>query len=403
MNELVITTYAGREISAIYNDNRMTSVSVIDVRATYDIGNIYIGRIENIINNINAAFIKISDETTCYLDLTLEDSPIFVKRQSEKKICVGDEIVVQLVKEGIKTKAPVVSTAISLAGKYVSLVKRGNGCQVSKKITHKAVKEHLKEVLSKVASEEFCLIARTNALYASDEEIVNEAKILEARFKGILEHALHSVRYTLLYKELPGYLLKLRDTNTFLFDRIVTDIPLVHKEVSDYLKDFPTVSENGQFTKAEFVSEEGKINAVFRVEKYMDIASKRIIRLKSGASIIIDQCEALTAIDVNTSKAIAGKRATEKTFFEINCEAANEIAYQLKLRNISGMIIVDFINQTDADLKLKLLDVLKNEFKKDPIQTEVVDITKLGLVEITRKKVHKSVAEQFNDSRISQK
>lgn len=397
MNELVITSYNGKEISAVYNDGRMTKVSVINRKNKYNIGDIYIGRIDNIVKNINAAFVNISDNCSCYLDLSLDEKPLFVKKQSERKICIGDEIIVQLVKEGIKTKAPVVTTNFSLAGKYVSLVKNGSGVQVSKKITNKQTKAHFKELLAPYGCEDFCIIARTNAIYAADQQIIAEAEQLVAQFKDITTHSIHGVKYSLVFKELPAYLIQLRDTNSFLYDNIVTDIPEVYDEVSMYLKRFPILNSEGDPAKVILSRENNHIGIVYKIEKNMENANKRIVNLKSGASIIIDQTEALTAIDVNTSKAISGKRATEQTFFEINCEAASEIAYQLQLRNISGIIVIDFINQHDEVLREKLLEKLKNDFKSDPVQTELVDITKLGLVEITRKKVHKCIAEQLKE------
>ncbi len=201
----------------------------------------------------------------------------------------------------------------------------------------------------------------------------------------------------MIHKELPAYLIQLRDTNSFLYDRIVTDIPEVYDEIDNYLKHFPSVNSAGDETEVLFTDDPKRLNILYKIEKNMDGALRRVINLKSGASIIIDQTEALTAIDVNTSKAISGKRATEQTFFQINCEAAKEIAYQLKLRNISGIIVIDFINQHDESLREQLLEHFKNEVRNDPIQTELVDITKLGLVEVTRKKVHKCIAEQLRN------
>jgi ribonuclease G len=396
MNELVITNYNGKKISAIYNDGRMTNVSVIPPKTYFEIGNIYVGRVDNIVKNINAAFVNISDDCSCYLDLNSDTKPLFVKRQSEKKVCIGDEIIVQLVKESIKTKAPVVTTSFSLAGRFVSLVKNGSGAQVSKKISNKQMRQHLKELLSRFSDEDYCVIARTNSVHATDEQILREAAQLVKKYKSICDYSVHDAKYTVIHKELPAYLIQLRDTNTFLYDRIVTDIPEVYDEVDQYLKLFPSVNENGEETQVLFTDDPHRLNILYKIDKNMDGALKRIINLKSGASIIIDQTEALTAIDVNTSKAISGKRATEQTFFEINCEAAKEIAYQLKLRNISGIIVIDFINQHDEALREQLLENFKNEFKNDNIQTELVDITKLGLVEVTRKKVHKCIAEQLN-------
>ncbi len=397
MNELVITNYTGKRISAIYNDGRMTNVSVIPPKTDFEIGNIYVGRVDNIVKNINAAFVNISDSCSCYLDLNSDDKPLFVKRQSEKKVCIGDEIIVQLVKESIKTKAPVVTTSFSLAGRFVSLVKNGSGAQVSKKISNKQLRQHLKELLNAFSAEDYCIIARTNSMHATDEQITREAGQLVEQYRSICDYAVHTNKYTVIHKELPAYLIQLRDTNTFLYDRIVTDIPEVYDEIDEYLQHFPTVNDNGEETQVLFTDDPNRLNILYKIDKNMDGALRRIINLKSGASIIIDQTEALTAIDVNTSKAISGKRATEQTFFEINCEAAKEIAYQLKLRNISGIIVIDFINQHDESLREQLLENLKNEFRNDNIQTELVDITKLGLVEVTRKKVHKCIAEQLKN------
>ncbi len=397
MNELVITNYNGKRISAIYNDGRMTNISVIPPKTDFEIGNIYVGRVDNIVKNINAAFVNISDSCSCYLDLNSDDKPLFVKRQSDKKVCIGDEIIVQLVKESIKTKAPVVTTSFSLAGRFVSLVKNGTGAQVSKKISNKQLKQHFKELLADFTGEDYCIIARTNAAHATDEQIIREANDLVDKYKKICEFSIHSSKYHVIHKELPAYLIQLRDTNSFLYDRIVTDIPEVYDEIDEYLKAFPSFNESGEETHVLFTDDPKHLNILYKIDKNMDGALRRAINLKSGASIIIDQTEALTAIDVNTSKAISGKRATEQTFFEINCEAAKEIAYQLKLRNISGIIVIDFINQHDESLREQLLENFKNEIKNDSIQTELVDITKLGLVEVTRKKVHKCIAEQLKN------
>ena len=130
----------------------------------------------------------------------------------------------------------------------------------------------------------------------------------------------------------------------------------------------------------------------------MDKALHRTVYLNSGATIVIDPTEALTVIDVNTGKAISGKKVSEDTFFAINLEAAKEIAAQIKLRNLSGIILIDFINLSDSSKEEALKEMLRNEFKYDSVQTEVVDITKLGLMEITRKKVYKTLKEQLEEA-----
>ena len=163
MNELVITNYKNSIISAVFKDKTMLQVSACRKKQTACVGNLYVGRVDNIVKNINAAFINISDQLSCYLDLNAVGRPLFVKRQSEKKISIGDELIVQVIKEDVKTKAPVVSTNFSLTGKYVVLVHGGAGIQISKKIPQKAVRNTIKEILDSYAGEAYGLVARTNA------------------------------------------------------------------------------------------------------------------------------------------------------------------------------------------------------------------------------------------------
>ncbi len=398
MNELVITTYQGKEISALFNDGKMTTVNVINTTSNHEMGSIFVAHIDNIVSNINAAFVRINENTTCYLSLDTAADAIFVKRQSKDRICIGDEIVVQLIKEAMKTKAPVVTGRISITGKYVTIVRSGSGVQVSKKITKKTVKEHLKELLSVYEDEDYCIIARTNSAYADDQEILDEAKQLVKRYRNIREYAVHAVKFTVLYKELPAYLLQLRDTNSFLYDKICTDIPSVYDDVAGYLKHFPLVNEKGAFTQLVLEKDSNMLKIVYKIDHFMELATKRIINLNSGASIVIDQTEALTAIDVNTSKAITGKRINTKMFYEVNVEAAKEIAYQIRLRNLSGIILIDFINMTEKEQEDGLLEELKKYIKPDPVATDLMDITRLGLVELTRRKTYKCLSEQLNSA-----
>ena len=144
MNELVITNYKNSIISAIYKDKQMVQVSACRKKATVYIGNIYVARIDNIVKNINAAFVKISDDVSCYLELSGIKNPIFVKKQSEKKISIGDELIVQVIKEDVKTKAPVVTANFSLTGKYIALVHGTSKIQISKKIVKRSIRTKLK-------------------------------------------------------------------------------------------------------------------------------------------------------------------------------------------------------------------------------------------------------------------
>jgi len=399
MNELIITNYKNSIISAVYQNKTMVQVSACRKKQTAGVGNIYIGRIDNIVKNINAAFVNISDNVSCYLDLSAVAHPLFVKKQSEKKISIGDELIVQITKEDVKTKAPVVSTNFSLTGKYVVLVHDGHGVQISKKIQKKAERNTLKSVLEPFLKEGIGLVARTNAVYASAEELTAEVVGLLDKYNQICTNGVHQTKYTILHQELPTYLLQLRDSKNDDITKVVTNLPCVYKEFEEFLKHYPMMTADGMPVVPELVEEANELAIRYKINHFMDKALHRTVYLNSGATIVIDPTEALTVIDVNTGKAIAGKKPTEDTFFSINMEAAKEIAAQIKLRNLSGIILIDFINLSDSSKEELLKEELRNLFKADSVQTEIVDITKLGLMEITRKKVYKTLTEQLEDAR----
>lgn len=398
MNELVITNYKNSIISAVYENKTMIQVSACRKKQNACVGNIYVGRIDNIVKNINAAFVNISDNISCYLDLSTGVEPLFSKKQSPKKISIGDELIVQITKEEVKTKAPVASTAFSLTGKYVVLVHGGCGVQISKKILQKSVRNDLKNKLEPLVDAGYGLVARTNAVYASEKELELEVSALLAEYKQICEHGIHQTKYTLLHQELPTYLVQLRDNKEFTMNKVVTNLPAVYKEFEAYLKQYPVKTADGSSLQLELVEDANELVIRYKINHFMDKALHRMVYLNSGATIVIDPTEALTVIDVNTGKAVAGKKLTEDKFFEINMEAAKEIAAQIRLRNLSGIILIDFINLSDVAKEEALKEELRRLFKADSIQTEVVDITKLGLMEITRKKVYKTLAEQLIDS-----
>lgn len=398
MNELVITNYKNSIISAVYEDKVMTQVFADRKKQSIRVGNIYVGRIDNILKNINAAFVNIADGISCYLDMSTSVEPLFIKKQTQKKLSIGDELIVQVTKEDVKTKAPVVSAAFSLTGKYVVLVHGGSGIQISKKIQQKAVRNSLKAVLEPFALESAGLVVRTNASDASKEELEAEVKFLIEKYKQICSNGIHQARYTLLHQELSNYLLQLRDSKNNSLAKVVTNIPQIYREVEAFLKQYPLKTADGSEVALELTEDANELVIRYKINHFMDKALHRVVYLNSGATIVIDPTEALTVIDVNTGKAISGKKVSEETFFAINMEAAKEIAAQIKLRNLSGIILIDFINLSDSAKEEALKDALRNAFKTDSVQTEVVDITKLGLMEITRKKVYKTLAEQLSEA-----
>lgn len=399
MNELVITTYKDHTICAIYEDRVMVQISAFKNLDTI-LGNIYIGRVDNVVKNINAAFVNIADKYSCYLDLSSVEGAFFTKKQSEKQVSIGDELIVQVIKDAVKTKAPVVSTNFSLTGKYVVLIHRGDGIQVSKKIANKTQRMQLKELAAPYSSPEYGVVLRTNSQYATETEIVSEIVELKKTYLDIISQAKHRVKYTLLYKELSEYLKQLRDLKEFFLTKIITNLPTVYTEIGEYLKQHPIMAENELPLTVSLSDTDKELGILYKVSHFMEQALYKTVYLKSGATIVIEPTEALTVIDVNTGKAVSGKKTSEDTFYRINLEAAKEIAAQIRLRNISGIIIIDFINMTEKEYKDRLTEQLKIYLAKDPVQTEFVEITKLGLVSLTRKKINKTLAEQLETSHI---
>ena len=394
-------------VSALYDENRkMLEASLNAAEAENILGNIYIGRVENVVKNLNAAFIRISPDQICYYSLADYKQPLFTKKLSEKKqLATGEELVVQVSKEALKTKDPVVSTNLNFSGKYVVLTTENQRIGISSKLT-KEEKERLKQLVSELEHPDFGLILRTNAKNASDEEILAEINELQSEWQSLKDTAKYKTCYSCLKQETKPYLKELKNLPSSSVDEIIVDDRSIFEELCSSFG----VAEDALWTKGSVSVplDEVKVNvtltlryyhdplltlsSLYSVKSFMENALKEKIWLKSGAYLIIQPTEALTVIDVNSGKNIA-KKEMQENFLKINIEAAKEIAYQLRLRNISGIVIVDFINLTSKEAEAELLKEFRAALRSDPVQTDIIDITKLGLVEVTRKKIKKSLKE----------
>ena len=354
------------------------------------LNSIFVARVDNIVPNIKAAFVRISPKQVAYLPLEDVQAPLYVKKQSElKNLSIGDEIVVQVVKDAIKTKEPVVSTKLTLAGKYCVLTTDNTSLGVSKKIKD-SNHLHMSELLSTYVSEksaeyEFGMIIRTNALEATEEELVRDSNETMERFIALKEKSGHQCAFAVLEKPEAPYIQKLKTADLSALDCIYTDEEDIYAEIEAKL---PYLKEKGllKFYKDDKVS----LGTLYNFKGSVDKLIEKRVWLKSGANIIIEQLETMTVIDINSGKNIS---KNEKSILEINKEAAVEIAKQLRLRNISGMIIIDFINMKSKEYMEELISVLKEQIKQDSVPCTFMDVTKLGLVELTRKKTYKSLKE----------
>jgi len=354
------------------------------------LNSIFVARVDNIVPNIKAAFVRISPKQICYLPLEDIKSPLYVKKQSElKALSIGDEIVVQVVKDAVKTKDPVVSTKLTLAGKYCVLTTDNTSLGVSKKITgenHLYLNELLNSNIGEQASKHgFGMIIRTNALEATEQDLLADLEETIGRFLELKIKSAHQCAFAVLDKPEAPYVQKLKTIDLSMLDGIFTDEEDIFAEIASKL---PYIKDKGLLKL--YNDDKVSLGTLYNFRGSVDKLIEKRVWLKSGANIIIEQLETMTVIDVNSGKNIS---KNETAILEINKEAAIEIARQLHLRNISGMIIIDFINMKSKEHMDALVSVLKEQIKKDTIPCTFMDVTKLGLVELTRKKTYKSLKE----------
>jgi ribonuclease G len=423
MNRLAITEITRNTKKYIayisLDENRdFVDFELYPTEGAYLLNHIYIGRVDSVVSNISAAFVRISPEQTCFLPLSEIPFAIFTKKQSEKKaVCAGDELLVQVVKEAVKTKDPVVSAKLTLSGSYAVLTTGNTSLSVSKKLPEE-VRTQQHQLLQDVCADHlkmgYGIVTRTNSAQVSETDLKEDVHGLVEKYHEMRKRSGHLAAYTNVYRPIPAYIRRLQAIRDFKtpagimdagcagetaymgnYDGIYTDLEYVCHEIADYL---PYLAEKQllHFYDDRQVS----LSTLYNIEGSIDRLLSNRIWLKSGANIIIEQLETLTFIDVNSAKNIkntksAGSmkdRLTEQ-MLSINREAAAEAARALRLRNISGMVIIDFINMADRDAEESLIAFLKNELKKDVVPCQFIDITQLGLVEITRKKVSRSLKE----------
>lgn len=391
--KLIITKQKNRIVSALYDQKDMIQVNVDEISKTSILGNIYVGKVKNIVKNIGAAFVEIADGVMCYLSLEENKYPIFCNVKNNDKVNIGDEIIVQVSKENVKTKAPVVTCNLNFTGKYVVLTHGKTIIGTSNKITQDYEKVRLKNILKEYKNSDYGFIIRTNSMGAKEELIQNEVDTLISLYQEIREFGIHKSRFSLLYKTPDNYICEIRDGFAEQIEVIITDDLEIYEQIHNYLL---TYQKEDIDKLRKYEDPLLSLSNLYSIESRLENALKEKVWLKSGGNLIIQPTEALTVIDVNTSKAIGGKKKAEDTFLKINLEAAREISKQLRLRNISGIIIIDFINMEDMNNKEILMKELRILLSKDPIKAIVVDMTALNLVEVTRKKVRKPLLEQCN-------
>ncbi|MGN0354574.1 MAG: ribonuclease E/G, partial [Muricoprocola sp.] len=390
MNNYVITEYRGGILSSVFLDNRPVEI-IYENRINQSlIGNIYIGRVQNIVKNIQAAFVEITKDFVCYLPLNELVEPVYLKKGASASIQQGDELLVQITKDAAKTKQFSVSSRLNLTGKYVVLLINETGMHISSKIPKKerAIFEKLELPQSAL---NYGWIIRTEALGTDFQLIKEEMEQLSAMADKIMLEAPHRFRGTCLYQTQKKYLSYLKKRSTGKLDRIVTDQEEIYEEIRSFLMErMPHLVDKLEFYQDRMLP----LSKLYCMDSVLEKALQEKVWMKSGGYLVIQPTEALTVIDVNTGKAV-GKGNLEEHYLKINREAAKESAHQIRLRNISGIIMIDFINMKKKEHEEEIMDLLKELLKEDSHTARVIDMTPLGLVEITRKREEPSLREQL--------
>ncbi|MBR6293748.1 MAG: ribonuclease E/G [Lachnospiraceae bacterium] len=392
MKDLVIVKDGDKVITGLFDGNELIEAQIEDLEGGELLGKIYLGKVKNIIANINAAFVEIEGGLMCYLSLDEVVNPVRSGSGRSGPIRVGDEIIVQITKEGSALKAPQATADFCLTGRYLVLVHGRSVVGISKKVEDSEERARLRTIVESLAREECGFIVRTNALYCDEEAIRAEAMNLLGVYDRLVREGVHRSPFSLLYKTKPSYIWAIRDLSGSGLDRIRIN----NSEIYDSVMEYMNTTQPEDIDKVELMDTEEPLGlgGLYRLKDKIDEAMQERVWMRSGAFLVIQPTEACTVIDVNTGKAVSGKKGQQETFFRINIEAAREVAKQIRLRNLSGIIIVDFIDMTLEEHRELLMKELRELCKSDRIPTRVVDMTKLNLVEITRKKTRKPLAQQ---------
>lgn len=389
--KLVITKLENKILTSVLEDEEIVELHCSEAETegtTAVLGNIYVGKVKNIVQNINAAFIEIAKGVECYYAMEECRNAVFTHKIGKKPLCIGDELLVQVSKEAVKTKVPTVSSKLNFTGKYAVLTSGDTRIGVSSKLS-KEMREELQKTAAPYASDRYGFIIRTNAKDAGTEQVRQELEKLIQEYETLTRIAPARVCYSCLKRAPKQYLTELKNIYQDGLTEIIIEEEELYRETKAFLEEHqPEDLEKLRLYEDRLLP----LHKLYSIEKKLEDALKEHVWLKSGAYLVIQPTEALTVIDVNTGKCI-GKKRDEKTYLKINLEAAKEAAKQIRLRNLSGIILIDFINLSSKELMHELTEQFCRELQKDPITTVLVDITKLQLVEVTRKKVRKPLKE----------
>lgn len=412
MNELIINSTAEEVNIALLEDKQLVELHSEKKNSSFVVGDIYLGRIKKVIPGLNAAFVDIGYEKDAflhYLDLgpqiksllkftksntsgypidpnlsTFHIEPLIEKSGRISNVLSNNQwILVQVAKEPISTKGPRISSEMSLAGRYIVLVPFSNDVSVSQKIKNSEERSRLKRLMQSIKPKNFGVIIRTVAEGKKVADLDNDLKDLLIKWKNCTEQLKTAKPPQKILGELDKTSTVLRDLLNANFNHIhINDLSL-YEEVKSYIKTIaPEQEEIAKIYKGKL-----PIFEHFGIEKQIKSLFGKTVNMTSGAYLIVEHTEALHVIDVNSGHRVKSEQTQENNALQVNLEAAREVARQLRLRDMGGIIVVDFIDLHSTENRKQLYERIKAEMKKDRAKHNILPPSKFGLVQITRQRV----------------
>jgi len=359
-------------------------------------GSIYKGRVENVLPGMGAAFVDVGERQSLFLSQN-EINPQLQEERSgrrrgrapiQKVLRAGDNVIIQVRREAMGKKNPQGTTKISLPGRYWVFLPKEDRTAVSRRVGHHQEVKRLRQIAHEIKGKEEGLIARTAARGATRDDLERDFRFLVGTWKGIEEEAARGEGPRLLFEGLDLVRSLIRDRFTQEVSKVVVDDEREYRDIKEFLR-YLHLGE----LKDRLELHQGQLSLFVRydIERQLREALQRRVPLSGGGFLSIDETEALTAIDVNTGSNVR-HRNQEAAILNTNLEAAKEIPRLLRLRRISGIIVVDFVDMASQGSEQKVVDVLQGELAKDRVPADFIDITQLGLVEITRRRQGESLA-----------
>ncbi|MFQ6033545.1 MAG: Rne/Rng family ribonuclease [Candidatus Bipolaricaulia bacterium] len=386
---------------AILEDGRLMEIYYEDPEHRRSLGNIYVGVVKDILSGLGSAFVDVGLDQNLFLSQKeLNDALLQSQgyRRGEtvpiqKALHPGQRLIVQVKREGIGSKNPQGTTRIALPGRFWVFLPKDGRLGVSRRIEERREIRRLKRIAQELKRPHEGLIARTASQGASKKDLERDFNFLLGTWKGIEEEAERVSPPKLLYKGMGLMKRIIRDRLLEDVAQVIVDSEKAYHEILSFL-DYMWMGEFKE--RVELYRGKRPLFEQYDVERQFRESLQREVKLEAGGTLVIEETEALTAIDVNT-RGDVHHRNQEAAILNTNLEAAREIPRQLRLRKISGIIIVDFIDMKRRDSVHKVLERLKEELRKDRVTTDFIDITGLGLVEITRKREGKSLAAALEE------